>query len=228
MLKKHLPAFLFVAILMITGCAGQTMTTRAPETGDKSIAGTNLREVVNSRVKVAYLDPTVDFKRYSKVLLAPLNFDRMEIIQPDTDFNTIRNKKFELTDKDKEQIDKLFHNAMVKTLQKKGGFEIVENAGANVLTLAVEVLQIQPNAPKDDFNSRRPRVKYYSEGAGAMTIGAVVADSVSDKQIAIIADVKDSSHIWGENNRISNIADISQMFSSWGRQFNSALKALQE
>ena len=76
--------------------------------------------------------------------------------------------------------------------------------------------------------SRSSNSTIYTDGAGAISIGAQLADSVSGKQIAILADVKDSSNMWGGNNRVSNMADVSHMFSSWGMQFASALKGLQQ
>ena len=225
MLKLFLYIFVFGTIFMITGCA---MKAHTPETGDKSIEGTNLREVINARVAIAYLDPTIDFKRYSKVLVKPLNFDCMEIIQPQKSYRGTSSNIFELNDRDKEQIDKRFHDAMVNTLQKQAGFEIVENAGDDVLILSVMILKIKPNAPKDDMMSRSSSSTIYTDGAGSISIGAQLADSISGRQIAILADVKDSSNMWGENNRVSNMGDVSNMFSSWGMQFASALKGLQQ
>ena len=127
------------------------------------------------------------------------------------------------------KLEKIYQESMAKQLQEKGDFEIVQNPGPDVLILSAAVLQITPNAPKDD-NSREfasARSTVYSEGAGSMSIAAGLFDSESGKALAQLADSKTSSSMWGVNNRVTNLSDVSFMFSQWASQLNTALKKLQ-
>ena len=105
----------------------------------------------------------------------------------------------------------------------------MQNPGSDVLALSVFVMQVRPNAPKDDVSSRGVgRSTVFSEGAGAMSIAANVYDSTSGKELARIADSKMSTQMWGINNRVTNLSDVTSMFVEWANQFNTALKNLHD
>lgn len=221
---KGLIVFGTLLILSTPGC-----TTTQPEpfqVKNTVTKDSNLQEVVNAHVFVAYLDPSVDFSRYKKILVRPLNFDKLKI---DPNYDTPRDAPYELNEKDRKKIDEIFQKMMVEYLQEKGDFEVVENPGPDVLMLSVFIMKISPNAPKDDFKSRGigSGVEIYTDGAGSITIAAGLHDSISVKPVAEIADAKNSSYMMGNNNRVSNIQDVSLMFGQWGQQLNKALINLQ-
>jgi hypothetical protein len=217
---------ILAAGFFITFCATACQTSKPVKVKDTMIEGTNLYEVANPSVRVAYIDPYVDYDQYKKIMVTPLNFDMMEIIQPsDTRFKT----KFELNEEEREKINEIYQKMMLEYLEKKGDFEVVENPGPDVLTLSVYVKQIKPNAPKDDVSSRGVgQSTIYSRGAGSMTIAATVYDSTSGKELARIADTRESSDMWGVNNRVTNTGDISRAFAEWAKKFNTALKNLHD
>lgn len=219
---KNLILFGIFLLLTTTACK----TTEPFKVKNTVIKGTNLHEVVNARVYVAYIDPDVDFSSYKKILVRPLNFDKTKIVE---NYDLLRNIEFELNEKDKAGLNRIYQEMMVKYLQEKGDFQVVKIPGPDVLMLSVFVKEIRPNAPKDDFKSRgRGRgVTVFSEGAGSIIIAAGVHDSISGKPVAEMVDAKNTSNMWGINNRVSNIQDVSQIFGQWAKQFNSALKNLQ-
>jgi len=224
MKTTNLSFFLIIMIfLLLGGCSAQTLRISSqPGAGIYE----HLYELEKSSIDIAYVDPTVDYKRYAKVLVQPLNFDKMEIIQPSQILTRLYRSKFELDDNDKAEIDKRYKSAMVEYLQDRGSFTIVDRPGQDVLILSVAVLKIEPNAPKDDFRSREPGYVVYTEGAGSMTVSAVLSDSVSGKPVAMMEDTKGRNDMWGINNRVTNLADVSIMFSSWARMLNSSLERL--
>jgi hypothetical protein len=210
--------------LLLGGCAtGTPRISNQPETGIYE----HLYELEKSNIDIDYVDPTVDYSRYTKVLVQPLNFDRMEIIQPPQSAARLYRSKFELDDNDKAEINKIYKSAIMEYLQDRGSFTVVDGPGPDVLTLSVAVLKIEPNAPKDDFKSRSPGyVVMYAKGAGSMTLSAVLSDSVSGKPVAMTEDTKGRDDMWGVNNRVTNLADVNIMFSSWARMLNSSLERL--
>jgi hypothetical protein len=224
MKTTNLCFYLIIMIFLLLGsCA-----TRTPRISSQPGAGIyeHLYVLEKSRVDIAYVDPTVDYSRYSKVLVQPLNFDETEIVQPPQSSARLYRSKFELDDNDKAEIDKRCKGAMVEYLQNKGSFAVVDRPGQDVLTLSVSVLEIKPNAPKDDL---RPGSIVYTESTGSMTMSAVLSDSVSGKPVAMMVDdIKDRNDMWGVNNRVTNLADVSIMFASWARVLNSSLEQLRD
>ena len=207
-------------------CTTACQTSKPMKVKDTMIADTNLYEVANPGVQVAYIDPYIDYDQYKKILVNPLNFDMMEIIQPS---GTRRNSKFDLNEGEKEKLNKIYMDMMREYLEKKGDFQVVQEPGPDVLTVSVYVTRIKPNAPKDDVSSRGVgRSTVFSRGAGSIAIAAKVFDSTSGKEVARMADSKESSDMWGVNNRVTNLGDVSSMFAVWAKQFNTALKNLHD
>ena len=218
--------YIFIAGFFIIFCTAACQTSKPVKVKNTMIEGTSLYEVANPNVRVAYIDPYVDYDQYKKIMVTPLNFDTMEIVQPSSArFNT----KFTLNEEEREKLNEIYQKMMLENLEKKGNFEIVQNPGPDVLTLSVYVKQIKPNAPKDDISSRGVvQSTIYTKGAGSMTIAANVFDSTSGKELARISDSKESSDMWGVNNRVTNLGDISIAFADWARKFNTALKNLHD
>ena len=110
----------------------------------------NLVRVDHSRAKLAYIDPSADFNKYTAILLAPLGVDNVEIIQPTTSYRSLRTPNWELTSADKLRLQKDFHEAMAKQLSLQDGYPLVNAAGDNVLLIAAKLTRIAPTASKDN------------------------------------------------------------------------------
>ncbi|MBE9540057.1 MAG: DUF3313 family protein, partial [Proteobacteria bacterium] len=166
---------------------------------------------------MAYLKPDADFGRFNKILLIPLGVDNVEIKQPNTSSSINRhNQVWELTDEDKLKLQELFYEAMSKQLQEKGGYTLVTEPGEGILQVQARLLGIAPSAPKDDSRSRPiGRGAVYTEGAGAMSVGVVFANSQNGEILALMKDSRATNNNWGRNNSVSNLADVRQMFNSW-------------
>ena len=61
--------------------AGTANAQDGKDSGPDVILGT-LHKVDNAKVGIAYVDPDADFSLYAKILLDPLNVDKVEIVQP--------------------------------------------------------------------------------------------------------------------------------------------------
>ena len=89
----------FGIFLMIITTACQT--TGPLKVKETTLKDSNLYEVVDSRVRVAYLDPDVDFFQYKKILVRPLNFEKTRIDENYDTTGVRRRYEFELNEKDK-------------------------------------------------------------------------------------------------------------------------------
>lgn len=219
MLKKIVATTATVALL--AACSG----TPEVQTGENAeVIGDNLHRVDNSRAQMAWIDPDVDFSKYSRVLVRPLGVDNIEVIQPDSRGSVTSRRDWELTDQDKQQLQQMYHDTMVKQLQEKGHFPVVSEAGDDVIEIAAMITALAPSAAKDDNRSRPVGRSYVvTEGAGAVAVAVAFGDSETGEILALVKDSRSSSSQWGMNNSVSNRADVQRMFTSWAMQIDSSL-----
>ena len=211
----------FIALLAACSSTPEVQTGEDAEV----LEGTSLHKVDNSRADLAYKDPDADFSRYNRVMIQPLGVDNVEIIQPNRQGTSVgRNLNWELTDEDKLKLQQAFHDAMVKRLEEKGGYPIVDEPGDDVLEIAAKLLAIAPSAAKDDFQSRPVgRSRVYTEGAGSIAVMVGFGDSETGEVLGLVKDSRSSNSYWGQNNSVSNMADVRRMFDSWAMQIANSL-----
>lgn len=221
-------AILAMPLALLTACAEQPsiQTGASAET----IMG-GLAKVDNSRADLAYVDPEADYSRYTKIYVAPLGLDNVDIIQPNANSSMVNryNQEWELTDSDKLVLQQSFFEAMEKALGDGGAFAITDQGGDDVIALEAMVTQIAPSGPKDDQMSRTTaRTTVITEGGGSMSLAIMLADGDSGEPLAIIKDTRGSvnSSMWGVNNSVSNRAEVRRNFSAWARQIHDGLLAL--
>lgn len=209
------------ASALILGCS----TTPEVQTGpDAEVIGGTLHRVDHSRADIAYIDPNADFSRFSKVMIEPLGVNNIEIIQPDTRGSMMRRGDWELNDKDRQGLQEMYRAAMVKQLQERGHFPVVDEPGDDVLLISAMITAIAPSAAKDD-NRSRPAGRSYviTEGAGSIAVAVTFADSETGEVYALVKDSRGTANNWGLNNSVSNRADVQRMFNSWAIQLDSNL-----
>ena len=214
------------AIVLLAACAASEPVMPTEPAATPSDSG--LYPVENPRVDFAIVRPDLDISKFTQLKVDPLDVSNIHIIEPDLSGSLYRARKWTLTDAEKQLVAELYTDMMQKYLQDKGSYRIVDEAGANVLRISAALLEIRPNAPKDDFKSRPAgRTKIYTEGAGSMTIGIDFYDAQSGEILARMLDRRDAGRTWGENNRVTNRGEIMQLFASWARLLNSRLEKLQ-
>lgn len=219
MIKKYLAS---VAMLSLVAACSSTPEV---QTGDGAeVIGDNLHRVDNSKADVAYIDPDANFSKYTKVMIRPLGVNKIEVIQPSKTGTSMSRRDWELTDADKQMLQDTFHSAMLKNLQDKGDFPMVDEPGDDVLEIGAMITAIAPSAAKDDGRSRAMGRSYViTDGSGAIAVAVAFGDSETGEVLALIKDSRSSSSHWGLNNSVTNKADVQRMFSSWAMQINSSL-----
>jgi hypothetical protein len=219
MIKKYLAS---VAMLSLVAACSSTPEV---QTGDGAeVIGDNLHRVDNSKADVAYIDPDANFSKYTKVMIRPLGVNKIEVIQPSKTGTSMSRRDWELTDADKQMLQDTFHSAMLKNLQDKGDFPLVDEPGDDVLEIGAMITAIAPSAAKDDGRSRAMGRSYViTEGSGAIAVAVAFGDSETGEVLALIKDSRSSSSHWGLNNSVTNKADVQRMFNSWAMQINSSL-----
>ena len=113
----------------LIGCAGEP-TIQSGD--DAEVIMGSLNKVDNSRMGLAYVDPEGDYGRYTRVYVAPLDLDNVEIVQPNSNSTSMVNRynqEWELTDKNREDLQAAYREAMEQELTRGGAFEIADTGG---------------------------------------------------------------------------------------------------
>ncbi|MEQ8263556.1 DUF3313 family protein [Pseudohaliea sp.] len=222
MSRFALPLTACLAAIAVAGCSGTPTVQTGPDA--ETIDG-KLYRVDNTAAQLVYVDPTVDFSRYNRILLAPLGVDSVEIIQPDnSSMPYARRRDWELTDEDRAALQAGYREVMLQELVDKGGYALAEAPGDDVLLITAMLTQLAPNAPKDDNQSRYAgRSQVYTEGAGSIAVAVAFADSETGEVLALSKDRRRSTQQWGVNNRVTNRAEVRRVFSAWARQIRQGL-----
>jgi hypothetical protein len=117
-----------------------------------------------------------------------------------------------------------FHDILVDELQTKGGYQIVDTAGPDVLRFSAGIFELYINAP-DTMTAGRSRT--FALSTGEATLGAELTDSESGAVIARAADhvrARESATMqW--ITRSQNRGDARAMLRKWATALREGLDA---
>ncbi len=212
-----------LASLLLNACSS---TPTAPEfsSDPDEVMMDRLRLVTNAQVGLAFVDPDADLAEFNKILLEPLDLSSVDIVQPNTSGSTARRTRWELTDRNRDALQSAFREVFERELAETGDYEIVTEAGPNVMRVSAAITALAPSATMDDNRSRHVgRTRVYTEGAGSMSVAFVMADAENGEVFAVIKDTRSGSPVWGVNNSVSNMGDVRFMFNRWARMLRARM-----
>ena len=205
---------------LLAGCAVSEPTV---QTGpDAETLNDNLYKVDNSSVDESYIDPSVDFSRFDKILITQLDVSNVEVVELRQ--TSARRVSWEISDQDLALVQNIYAVAMNKHIFEEGGYQQATEAGENVLLLRIALKEVAPTAPFDTTQNRGiGRTSYYTEGSGSLTIKGTLQDGGSGEIIGVFADEHESADFWGQNDRFNNLQDVKNIFNDWARLFRNKL-----
>ena len=201
-----------------------SITAFPPAWAKKKLPAVNdegMELVKDSDLATVYADPGADLSIYNSIWLQDATVAFKKNWQRDQN----RGYHFKVKTKDMERIQAdvatLFREVFTKELVD-GGYELVEEAGADVLILVPAIVDLDVTAP-DIQNASRTHS--YSESAGEMTLNLELFDSITGDKIVKATDRKRDYRRgyaqWRTN--VSNRSDARRMMSSWAKALRSAL-----
>ena len=234
-------ATLFLAIAVLTGCAGTPQGDALSPAAAPSVASLSRDLTYPDRLQPVgtegaqrWTDPAVDFRIYDRILIEGIGI-RLEADSPAVDAATLKS----LTD--------YFHQGLVKALQPP--YAIVDKVGAGVLRMRITlemsvVVLVTPYATIPDLASapasgRPPGSPPY---LGRTGIAAEFIDGATDQVVAQYVDVQfgrkyvlDANQgigsaatkgVTGYVNSFSAWAYAKQAFDQWSQDFRKRLDEL--
>lgn len=208
-----------VAMLVLSMCG---IAAAASKNQLEAVSHDGLELTKSSKVDVLYKRPGATLESYKKLMLDPVSVAFRKDWKPSS---------AQVSSSDRERIRsdvaEEFRKVFTEELQKKGGYQIVDAAGPDVLRVSAAVVDLYINAP-DTMQPGRSRT--YTTSAGEMTLIAELRDSESGQILARAADHRESnsSSTFTWTNSLTNTADARRIMQSWAKTLRSALDAARE
>ena len=213
---RHMPAAfaaaLILAVLSPSLASGDSPSSPFP----------GLELVASKNVGALYRRPDVD--------ISALVYHKIIILEPTVEFSKNWNpRNYGTFGLSAAQVTKIRVDlaAMAKSVFAKslsdGGYEIVTEAGDDVLSITPNILNVFINAP-DVKTAGRSRT--YTMDAGSATLALQVNDAVTGTLLAVVYDQRRSgSSTMQWTTSVSNRAAAESMLNGWAEQLKRELDA---
>jgi len=182
----------------------------------------------DTKVAVAYAKPDASLERYTKVKLSDCFVQFKQNWQHNYNMQQI-GLSGTVTDKDADAIKKRLaeeFRTIFSDVLTSAGFEIVDEAGPDVLLLRPALLNVDVTAP-----DIRPagRSRTYIRSAGEMTLYMELYDSATDTLLARVADPQaDPERMSKVATRTTNQAVAARILRSWAELLAKHLAEVKE
>lgn len=208
-------------VLAVSAGAEEKMPETSPE---------GLVLLKNTKSTVVYAREGASLDQYTKVALLDCyvafrkNWDR--------DFNRDavslgQRVNADDMEKIKTLLAEEFRKVFTEELQEKGGYEIVDQAGEEVLIVRPAIVNLDVTAPDLDTASRSGS---FVSSAGEMTLFMELYDSATGDIIARVIDVQaaDKGGFATVANRVTNKAEADRILRKWAQALRSHLGVVDE
>ena len=177
-----------------------------------------LHRVQDSKAAIGYIKPDADFGAYNRLLILDChvafkkNWQRDKNREATTLSQRVKDSDMERI---KEDMANLFLEVFVEELDTKGGYEVVDKIGEDVLIIRPAIIDLDITAP--DLGRDTGRSRTFTSSAGAATIYIELYDSVTSEILARAVDRKGARDTgwmtW--SNRVSNSAEARRILRRW-------------
>lgn len=189
------PAIAAAAFLCLGTIGSSGRDSDAPQ-----MLPSGLERTPSTAVRLAYLRPGANLRNFKSVHIQTL-------VVPTTVRDTAPGgerprlgESYLLRDRDVADIQRHYDDAF-RSVFGRAGIPVVDTPQAGTLIVATEVSDITLNAPLEHTRGTGNRVRVYSEGAGSISIKAVLADGGTGEIIAAVADSRQTNELWQRNTR---------------------------
>ena len=187
---------------------------------EEAMSQGGLQKVTVKGVELAYARPGAKLSRYTKVMVEPVQVAFASSWKPKRSGSSLP-----LAEADRERIRmgvaKLVHEEFVRELQAGSGYRLVESAGADVLRVKPEILNLYVSAA----DSGPSRARTYVASAGQMTLLAELIDSETHQIQARVVDRREARRFTGMKlgSAADNEAEARVIAAGWAKTLRSAL-----
>jgi Protein of unknown function (DUF3313) len=188
---------------------------------DATMSHDGLKQISIKGIGIAYAKPGATLAGYNRVQIEPVQVAFRKDWDP-----TRTGSRIKLTAEDRENIRisvaTLVQEEFVKALESKSSYKVVNAAGADVLRVKINILNLYVNAPDTQSGGRS---RTFTVSAGEMTMFAELFDSESGEPLARIVDRREGRNtgMMQLSDRVENTGQARDIASSWARILRNGL-----
>lgn len=195
----------------------------ADKTVDEPVSTEDMELVTKDRRGSIYADPNVDWTAYNRIILDEATVAFRKNWQRDQNRDRAARIRTEDMEKIKQQLSGLFSEVFSEELSTRGGYEIVEASGENVLRITPRIVDLDVYAPDTAYSGGVNRS--YTDSSGKMTLKLEIYDSVTGDLISVASDKQVSPYRgymqW--TTGVSNRSDARRMLQKSAQGFRTRL-----
>jgi len=188
---------------------------------EEAMSHDGLQKVTVQGIALAYARPGATLAGYNRVLIEPVQVAFNRNWDP-----TRTGSRIKLSKEERENIRSgvagIVQEEFVKELQERSSYKVVNEAGADVLRVKVNIVDLYINAPDTGSVSRS---NTYTVSAGQMTLIAELFDSESGEILSRVVDRREGRN--DDTLRLSSSVvkrgEAQEIAASWARILRTAL-----
>jgi len=185
--------------------------------------------ISNARFTNAWIDPDVDLAGYDKIMAggAEFEFRAVKKSSGSTSMRRGNETEFWISDKNKQKLIDTVGEVFVEELQKSEHFEIVNEAGPDVLIVVGVLHDIVSRVPPDMIG----RGDIYLSSVGEATLILELRDSLSGETIYRAIDRRAAERAGGSVVRSSSVtswSEVRRMARRWATRLTEGLDSIHQ
>jgi hypothetical protein len=181
---------------------------------DQELTEEGLYPVSMARVGFAAIKPGTDLSIYRRLMIPDVLVSHKD-----------DRRNHELGDREIANLRRYFHEELEKELQEKGGYQIVNEPGEDVLFVRTWLMDLLVKTPPEPTSARS---KVYVASAGEVTLVVELRDSQTGELLARAADRREVSAPGQGLQRsvsVTNVREVRRLFAYWATLLRERLDA---
>ena len=163
---------------------------------------------------VTFQKENVDFSKYNKVHLMPLDLSDVKVVKPIWEQDDPEEWSF--TGGSGEEIQNMFYKIISNELSKYEGFEVVDSGGEGVLQVEVEFLSITPYTKPGSRVDDDKGYEISTLGSGDVFVSAEIRDSQTGELFVLVEGERTFGSEYKELTRENHVENMKETFKKWG------------
>ena len=168
---------------------------------------------------VTYTKPGADVSKYNEFRLLPLNVSDTRVIPPVWVENADPHE-WELTRENTEFLVTTFARAVREGIESGGKYKVVNDAGPSTLQLEVRLISLTPWASREERDAT-------TLGSGTLTFEAHVRDARTAELLVAYQGTQPVGQDYQENTELNKASNLTEHFTTWGRNISQRLATAQ-
>ncbi|MDH3614102.1 MAG: DUF3313 domain-containing protein [Gammaproteobacteria bacterium] len=209
--------------LGLAGCAASTPTIDTSPEAELTYDG--LHPLKGTRADAAWVRPGSDISQYSKIVLQGVGVEYRPGGESGRTFHDrAQGGPFEVTPKQRENFERVVSEAFREELARSEQFELVEEAGPEVLLIIGGLVDVVSYVPPEPAGM----AEIYLSRVAEATLVLEIRDSITQATLARVVDRRAAERAFEmtQSNRVNNKSEVRRLANTWARLLRTRLDEL--